>query len=238
MTARPHVLDAAAIIFDIDGTLVDSVDFHAAAWQRAFAAFGHNFEYSRIRSQIGKGGDQLLPVFLSEAEQSSEGPSIEQYRGRLFEKEYMPQVRGFPKVPELFRLLVGRGRRIALGSSAKAKDLPAYKRVAGIEGIPLVEASSDDAERSKPHPDIFNAALSRLGLRADQVVVVGDTPYDIEAARKAGMTAIAVLCGGFSESLLRRSGASQIYRDPAHLLDASTQAVEFRFGLTRFSISR
>jgi beta-phosphoglucomutase-like phosphatase (HAD superfamily) len=227
MNDRPPLLDATAIIFDIDGTLVDSVDLHATAWQRAFAAFGHNFDYSRIRSQIGKGGDQLMPVFVSEAEQRSEGPAIEDHRGRLFEREYMPQVRGFPKVPELFQFLISRGKRIALGSSAKAKDLPAYKKAAGIEDIPLVELSSDDAERSKPHPDIFNVALSRLGLRAGQVLVVGDTPYDIEAAHKAGITAIAVLCGGFPEASLIKAGASDIFRDPAHLLQVLDPALGF-----------
>jgi beta-phosphoglucomutase-like phosphatase (HAD superfamily) len=110
-------------------------------------------------------------------------------------------------VPQLFRFLVGQGKRIALGSSAKAKDFPAYKKAASIEDIPLVELSSDDVERSKPHPDIFNAALSRLGLRPEQVMVVGDTPYDIVAAHKAGLVATAVLCGGFPESNLLDAGA-------------------------------
>ena len=119
----------------------------------------------------------------------------------------------------------GPRQKIALGTSAKAKDLPAYKKAAGIEDIPLIELSSDDAVRSKPYPDIFNEALLRLELCASEVVVVGDSPYDVEAARGAGMTAIALLCGGFSEALLVKSGASAIFRDPEHLLRASKEAI-------------
>jgi HAD superfamily hydrolase (TIGR01549 family) len=220
MTTRPRILDAAGVIFDVDGTLVDSVDLHAEAWQKAFAAFGYNFAFLSIRSQIGKGGDQLLPVFLTAEDVKRQGPAIEEYRGDLFKREYFAQVRVFPKVSELFNLLIDHGKKIALGSSCKAEDLASYKKIAGIEPLPLVEVTSDDAERSKPHPDIFEVALSRLGLRAGEVMVVGDTPYDVTAAQKAGISAVAVLCGGFSESSLVEAGAVEIYRDPQHLLAA------------------
>ena len=217
---KPPILDASAVIFDVDGTLVDSVDFHAEAWQRAFAAFGFDFDLLKVRSQIGKGGDELLPVFLDDDVIKKQGKQIEAYRQRLFEREYFHRVLGFPKVPELFRFLIDAGKIIALGSSAKTDDLKVYKKAAGIEGMTTVETTSDDAERSKPHPDIFIAALERLKLPAHTVVVVGDTPYDVEAAKKAGMTATGLLCGGFSEDLLRDAGAADIYRDPGHLLEA------------------
>ena len=206
------------MIFDVDGTLVDSVDFHAEAWQRAFSAFGFDFDIIKVRSQIGKGGDQLLPVFLQGDALERHGRRIEAYRQDLFEREYFHRVRGFPRVSELFRFLIDAGKTIALGSSAKTDDLDVYKKAAGIEGLTTVETTSDDAERSKPHPDIFIAALDRLKLRAKSVVVVGDTPYDVEAAKKAGMSTTGLLCGGFSEDSLREAGAVDIYQDPAHLL--------------------
>jgi beta-phosphoglucomutase-like phosphatase (HAD superfamily) len=152
-----------AAIFDIDGTLVNSVDLHAKAWQKAFAHFGHDISFDRIRSQIGKGGDQLMPVFLSKEELKSEQKDLEKYRGDLFRKDYLPQVRGFPQVRELFKRLVADGWKIALASSAKGKDLETYKKIADIGDLLDAETSSDDAEKSKPHPDIFQAAMDRLG---------------------------------------------------------------------------
>ena len=216
---RPPILDATAVIFDVDGTLVDSVDFHAEAWQRTFSAFGFEFDLIKVREQIGKGGDQLMPVFLDVDILEKQGKKIEAYRQDLFEREYFHRVLGFPKVPELFKFLIAAGKTIALGSSAKTDDLEIYKKAAGIEGLTTVETTSDDAERSKPHPDIFLAALDRLKLSAGNVVVVGDTPYDVEAAKKADMKTTGLLCGGFSEGSLRDAGAVDIYRDPGHLLE-------------------
>jgi HAD superfamily hydrolase (TIGR01549 family) len=218
--SKPRLFDADAIIFDVDGTLVDSVDLHAKAWQRAFAEFGHNIAFEAIRSQIGKGGDQLMPEFLTPPELERAGQAIEKRGQDIFKRDYMHRVRGFPKVPDLFRFLVSAGKKLALGSSAKKEDLAAYKRVAGIEDIAMLDLSSDDADRSKPHPDIFIAAMKQLGLRAGRVAVVGDSPFDIQAAHKAGMTATALLCGGFSEASLTAAGAAEIYRDPAQLLAA------------------
>ncbi len=207
-----------AVIFDVDGTLIDSVDFHAESWERALARYGHDIAFSALRSQIGKGGDQLMPVFLSEAEVKSTGPKIEKERGAIFEADYLDRVKGFPSCADLFRALRGRGLRIALASSAKSAELKAYKTIAGIDGLSDVETSTDDAESSKPFPDIFLAALEKLKLAPDRVVVVGDTPYDAEAARKAGIASVGVLCGGFSEADIRAGGAGRIYRDPTDLL--------------------
>ena len=214
----PPILDASAVIFDVDGTLVDSVDFHAEAWQRAFSAFGFDVDFAKIRSQIGKGGDQLLPVFLDGETLETTGKRIETYRQDLFKRDYAHRVRGFPRVPELFRFLIDAGKTIALGSSAKTDDLKIYKAAAGIEGFETVDTTSDDAERSKPHPDIFIAALERLDRSAPSAIVVGDTPYDVEAAKKAGIRTTGLLCGGFSEESLRDAGAVDVYRDPDHLL--------------------
>ena len=206
-----------AVIFDVDGTLVDSVDMHAEAWQRAFAHFGHGLAFAEIRAQIGKGGDQLLPVFLDEAERERIGKDLDAYRGDLFKAEYLDRVVGFPGAADLLRDIRARGLRIALASSAKSDELRVYKKAAGIEGLTDAETSSDDAEKSKPHPDIFQAALTKLGLRPAAAIVVGDTRYDAEAATKAGISSVGVLCGGFSAEEIRRGGASRIYRDPVDL---------------------
>lgn len=208
-----------AVIFDVDGTLVDSVDLHARAWQEAFAHFGKRFDFERVRYQIGKGGDQLMPVFLSQAELDEFGEELEEYRGDLFKREYLSRVKAFPDVRELFQRVKDEGLKIALASSAKDEELKAYQKLARIEDLVEEETSSDDAEKSKPHPDIFEAALERLGdMNPSEAVVVGDTPYDAEAAGKAGLQTIGLLSGGFPEEDLRAAGCATIYRDPADLL--------------------
>lgn len=209
-----------AVIFDIDGTLLDSVDLHAAAWQEAFQHFGHDFPLEKIRSQIGKGGDQLLPFFLSEKEVEEKGEELQDFRGKLFKRKYLSRVKPFPGVRELFQKIKDNGQKLAVASSAKGDELKGFERIAGIEDLVEVEASSADAERSKPHPDIFNAALKKLGdkFSREEVVVVGDTPHDAEAAGKAGLRTIGVLCGGFAEADLRRSGCVAIFAGPEDLL--------------------
>ena len=206
-------------IFDIDGTLLDSVDLHARAWQDAFAYFGHRFEFGDIRAQIGKGGDQLLPVFLSPSQVADIGDKLQEYRGSLFRQRYLPEVEPFPGVPPLIGRLKAAGIKVSLASSAKGDEIDAYVRIAGIEGMVDAATSSDDAERSKPHPDIFAATLKRLGdPPADSVIALGDTPYDAQAAGKLGVRTIGMLCGGFAEADLRKAGCIAIYRDPADLL--------------------
>jgi HAD superfamily hydrolase (TIGR01509 family) len=208
-----------AVIFDVDGTLVNSVDLHARAWQEALAHFGKHFAFERVRYQIGKGGDQLMPVFLSEEELEEFGEELEKYRGELFKREYLPRVKGFPAVRELFQRVKDEGLSIALASSAKGEELESYKKLARIEDLVEEETSADDAEKSKPHPDIFEAALERLGdTRPSEAVVVGDTPYDAEAAGKIGLRTVGLLSGGFPEEDLRAAGCDPVYRDAADLL--------------------
>jgi len=217
---RTLVFGAGAVIFDVDGTLIDSVDFHAEAWERAFAAFGLTFPLSAIRAQIGKGGDQLMPVFLDKDTLEARGGDIEDFRGNLFKRDYLARVRGFPEVRALFDFLNDAGIKTALGSSAKQDELEVYKKAAGIDDLDMIETTADDAAKSKPHPDIFEAALARLGLAADEVLVVGDTPHDVEAANRADLRTIGMLCGGFSEVSLLDAGAVAVLKDPAALLAA------------------
>ena len=208
-----------AVIFDVDGTLIDSVDLHAQAWQDAFREFGHEIAFEDIRGQIGKGGDQLLPMFLSEEELKAHGEALESYRSQVLKERYLPKVRGFPEVRKLFERLRADGIRTALASSAKGDELEYYKSVAQISDLTQEETSSDDAEKSKPHPDIFEAAMARLGdVRAEDVMVVGDTPYDAEAASKAGLRTVGLLCGGWPEEELRQAGCVAVYKDSADLL--------------------
>jgi HAD superfamily hydrolase (TIGR01549 family) len=208
-----------AVIFDVDGTLVDSVDLHARSWQQAFLEFDHDIPFRDIRSQIGKGGDQLIPVFLNEDECARMAERLESRRSALFKADYLPRVKPFPKVRSLFLRLRKDGRRIVLASSAKPDELAAYKQIACIDDLIETETGAADVERSKPHPDIFQAALQRLpAAERDTAVVVGDTPYDAEAAAKAGLKTIGVLSGGFAEQDLRSAGCIAIYRDVADLL--------------------
>jgi HAD superfamily hydrolase (TIGR01549 family) len=208
-----------AAIFDIDGTLVDSVDLHAEAWQLTFEKFGKAVSFTDVRRQIGKGGDQLLPVFLSPIELEEFGKELETYRSELFKREYLPRVKAFPNVRELFERLRQDDKRLALASSAKEAELERYKTIAHINDLIEAETSSDAAEKSKPHPDIFEAALSKLhDVSPDQVIAVGDTPYDAIAAARANLRTIGMLSGGWSEAELRKAGCVAIYQHPADLL--------------------
>jgi len=205
------------VIFDVDGTLIDSVDLHAHAWQDVLREFGKEIPFEDVRFQIGKGGDQLMPVFLSKEEIDDRGEEITERRAAIFKEKYLARVTAFPKARELFERILADGKRIALASSAKGDELETYKKIAGIADLIETQTSSDDAAKSKPFPDIFAAALEKLGNPpVEEALVVGDTPYDVEAAGKIRLATIGLLCGGFPEETLH--GAVAIFRDPADLL--------------------
>jgi HAD superfamily hydrolase (TIGR01549 family) len=206
-----------AAIFDIDGTLLDSVDLHALAWCDAFAKFGHRTAFRKVRSQIGKGGDNLIPVFLSERDRRDHGDELEQWRGKRFKSLYLPKVRPFAAVPALLDRVRGRGLRIGVASSAKHDELQQYLDIAQIRDLVDETASSSDVQDSKPEPDVFLSILHKLNIDGADAVAVGDAPYDSQAAGKAGVRTIGVLSGGFPESLLREAGCSEIYSGPAGL---------------------
>ena len=208
-----------AAIFDLDGTLVDSVDLHTEAWQRAFRKFNREVSFLEIRSQIGKGGDQLLPSFFSLAELEDFGKKLEAERGRIFQGELIEKVRPFPRVKELFERIARDGLKIALASSAKKDELKHYVKLLDVDDLVDASTSTDDASKSKPHPDIFQAALKKLGgLDPAAAMAIGDTPYDAQSAGKAGLRTIGMLCGGFPKPDLRAAGAEAIFQDPADLL--------------------
>ena len=148
------------------------------------------------------------------------GKELDEYRSKLFTKEYLPRVEPFPKVRELFERIKRDDKRIALATSSKTSKSKIYKKLLQIEDLIGAETNADDAEKSKPCPDIFEAALHKLDDPIpNEVIVVGDTSYDVEAALKAGLKTIGVLCGGISAETLRVAGAIAIYRDPADLLE-------------------
>ncbi len=208
-----------AVIFDVDGTLVDTNDLHAASWAETFRHFGHDVPQDRVRHEIGKGGDQLMPALLPREAVERRGKDMEAFRKDLYMRECLPRARPFPGVPALFERIRAAGQRIVLASSGKADEVERYKEIAGIAGLIDAATTSDDAERSKPFPDIFRAALERIApIGPGDAVVVGDTPYDAQAAAKAGLRTVGLLCGGFPEDELRRSGVVALYRDPADLL--------------------
>lgn len=208
-----------AVIFDVDGTLVDTNDLHAAAWSDAFRHFGIDVPAAAIRGQIGKGGDQLMPVFLSPDRLQRDGERISALRGEIFKRDYLHRSRAFPGVRALFQRLRDAGQTIVLASSGNTDEIEHHMRLAEIADLVEAVTSADDAERSKPAPDIFAAALQRIApLAAADAVAVGDTPYDAQAAGKIGLGTVGLLCGGFAEGDLRQAGCIALYQDPAALL--------------------
>jgi HAD superfamily hydrolase (TIGR01509 family) len=208
----------SAAIFDIDGTLVDSVDLHALAWHEAFAQFGHDVSVDEARSQIGKGGDKLLPLFLSAEQLRDHGEQLETWRGKHFKERYLPLVRPFSAVPELLGRLLDQGTKLAVASSAKREELEMYLDIARVTDLLDVKVSSEDVQNSKPDPDVFEAALQKLGIEPAAALAIGDSPYDAQAARRTDVRTIGVLSGGFSEASLTESGCIAVYTGPAGLL--------------------
>lgn len=207
------------MIFDVDGTLVDTVDLHASAWVEALRHFGFEVAFDDMRAQIGKGGDQILHGLLPPEALERRREEIEAFRAELFKRESLPKARAFPGVRRLFEHIRAAGQRAVLASSGKEDEVEGYKKLADIADLVEAATSSDEAERSKPFPDIFQAALHKLSpLSAHETMVIGDTPYDAEAARNAGLRMVGVLSGGFSEEALREAGCVAIYRDPEDLL--------------------
>jgi membrane protein len=207
-----------AVLFDIDGTLVDSNDYHVAAWQAVFRQIGATFEDQVVHDQIGKGTDMLVPTLLPgtrETEQERMGDE----HGRIFKSQYLEQVKPFAASRDLLVRVKDSGRQVVLASSASSGELEHYLGLLDAREIVSVSTTSDDVEKTKPAPDIFATALAKLSpLSASEVVVVGDTPYDIEAAAKCGIAAVGVRSGKFSDETLQGAGAVALYDDVAALL--------------------
>jgi HAD superfamily hydrolase (TIGR01549 family) len=211
--ARP-----GAVLFDVDGTLVDTNDLHAAAWRETFLQFGLDKPLDEIRWQIGKGGDNLLPTLFPELSEA-QAEEMDEFRGELFKRDYLQRAVPFPGVRELFERLAGEGARIVLASSAGKEEVRFHLGLLGVEDLVAATTSRDDVESSKPCPDIFEAALARVApLGPDDAVVVGDTPWDVKAAARAGVRAVGFRSGGFPEEALAEAGACELYDGARDLL--------------------
>jgi HAD superfamily hydrolase (TIGR01509 family) len=206
-----------AVLLDIDGTLVDSNDAHASAWVDAFKVLGRDLPFDRVRPLIGMGTDKMLALAASMDHESDEGAAIAAARTDIFKRHYVPSLRPTPGAEHFVQWLRETGFRVIVATSAKAEELRDLLEVSGALTLLDDATTSDDAEASKPDPDIIIAALRKAGSPVERVIMVGDTRYDIEAARRAGIATIAFRCGGSTDDSL--SGALAIYDDPADLLE-------------------
>jgi phosphoglycolate phosphatase-like HAD superfamily hydrolase len=204
------------VILDVDGTLVDSNEAHIAAWVEAFRQSGYAVAPDTIRPLIGMGSDTLLPAAVGIEKATPEGQRLSKLHSKIFESEYLPQVEAFPCTHELLQRMRARGLRLVLASAAKGHIMDTLLEVAGAECLIEDDPPPRAVHSSKPDPEIVQAALERLGYARDEVVMIGDTPYDIEAAAQLGIPVIAVRCGGYADADL--AGALAIYDDPADLL--------------------
>jgi len=205
------------VILDVDGTLVDSNDAHARAWVDAFAEQGITVALDEVRRAIGMGGDKLMPAVADVDESSELGQQLSKRRAEIFQDVLLPTVRAFPHTRDLVQRFADDGFTLAVASSAKKEELTPLLDIAGVTRLIPLRTSSDDADQSKPDPDIVHAALKRTGCGRDAAVMIGDTPYDIEAALRAGVRVVGFECGGWSRGDLR--GAIEVYAGPEELLE-------------------
>jgi HAD superfamily hydrolase (TIGR01509 family) len=212
-----------AVLLDVDGTLIDSNDAHARAWVDVGQEFGHAIAFDDVRWLIGMGGDKVLPRLTGLQEESPEGERMLERRGEIFRERYLPALAAFPGARELVDRLRADGRKLVVATSASETDLKALLEQAGLESLLEDATNSDDAEESKPSPDIVEAALKKSGAAAAHAVMIGDTPYDIEAATRAGIRAIAVECGGWGADEL--ADAVEVYASPGDLLARYDQSL-------------
>ncbi|MBD2231687.1 HAD family hydrolase [Phormidium tenue] len=205
------------VILDIDGTLVLSNDAHAQSWVESFASQGYEVPYDQVRSLMGMGGDQLMPKLIPELNEASEpGKTIASDRKALVLNEYVPHIKAANGARSLVEKMLEAGLHVVIATSASPEELEVMLKIAEVDDLLHEATTSSDAENSKPAPDIVEAAVKKAQLAPDRMVMLADTPYDIEAAGKAGVKVIAVRCGGFSDQELE--GAIAIYDDPADLL--------------------
>jgi HAD superfamily hydrolase (TIGR01509 family) len=216
-----------AILFDIDGTLVDSNDMHVIAWEEAFAGIGATFDRQVIHGQIGKGTDMLVPTLLPELDADAV-EALGDAHGDIFKAKFLERAQPFPQAHDLLARAHAAGQKVVLASSASAPELEHYLDLLEARDLVSETTSADDVANTKPAPDIFATALSKVApLEPDEVLVVGDTPYDIEAAAKCGISAVGLRSGKFPDAVLLEAGAIAIYDDVAALLadyDASALA--------------
>lgn len=208
------------VILDIDGTLVNSNDHHARSWVDATHEAGFDeVSFVHVRPLIGMGGDKVLPALTRLTKEDSRGKRIAERSGQIFRETYLPDVRPFPRVRELLERMLAHDLMLVVATSSNRDNLKGLLRAAGVEDLIDEATTASDAKASKPEPDIVEAAVARSGLRKDELIMLGDTPYDVDAATRAGVRVIALRCGGWwADDAFE--GALAIHDDPASLLAA------------------
>jgi phosphoglycolate phosphatase-like HAD superfamily hydrolase len=218
-------------LFDIDGTLLDSNDAHAACWAEVFAEFGYPIRFDHVRPLVGMGGDKLLPILTGLDHESPRGKRLTERKKVVFEEKYLPRLQPTRGARQLLEHMVAEGLTLVIATSASDDEMRALLDRAGVADLIHDATSSGDVESSKPEPDVIGAALEKGRLRPGEAVMIGDTPYDIAAAVRASVPTIALRCGGWWDDLAL-GGAVAIYDDPADLLvhydDSPLSSVEFR----------
>ncbi|MBA2396814.1 MAG: HAD family hydrolase [Ktedonobacteraceae bacterium] len=206
------------VILDIDGTLIDSNDAHAHSWIEAMSEQGYSVDFDKVRPLIGMGGDKVLPAVLNISKDSSEGKKMDQRCSEIFQQRYLPDVRAFPHTHEFLQHMHDQGLKLVVATSSKQEELNKLLTIIGphVSDLFTQETTSSDAPQSKPDPEVMDAALQKANFQPDEVIMIGDTAFDIEAASKAAIKTIALRCGGWSDADLK--GAIAIYDDPADLL--------------------
>ncbi|HSL07912.1 MAG TPA: HAD family hydrolase [Pseudonocardiaceae bacterium] len=209
----------SAVLFDVDGTLVDTNYLHTVTWWEAFRQYGHHVPMARIHRAIGMGSDKLLDHLLPGDRDRAVDDELRSARTALY-APYWLRLRAFDGAADLLRACANRGLRVVLASSATEREMRALRDALDAEDVVTTATSSGDAEESKPAPDILEIALERGGVAPDAAVFVGDTVWDVEACKKVGLACIAFLTGGISSEELRAAGAVEIYEGPAELLES------------------
>jgi HAD superfamily hydrolase (TIGR01509 family) len=211
-----------AVILDIDGTLVYSNDEHARAFLDAAGELGLDDPgFDVVRRLIGKGGDKLIPEAFGMEAESDVGRKLEERKGEIFRDRYLDDLRPTPGARALLQRLAADGIRRVVATSAGEDDLELLLGRAGVADLIDDATTASDVDDSKPDPDVVRAALKLARRPADRVAMIGDTPYDVEAARRAGVRIYAVRCGGWNEDGLK--GAAAVYDDPEDVLRAYTE---------------
>jgi HAD superfamily hydrolase (TIGR01509 family) len=209
-----------AVLLDIDGTLVDSNEFHVIAWHRAFQEASTPVAPELIQKQIGKGADMLIPALTPDLPQKTRD-AIAKRHGEIFKTEFLPRVEAFPNAHDLIAVLHRSGREVVLASSADQAEVDHYVQLLDVKDLLRATASADDVENSKPAGDIFASALQKTSAKApDRTIAIGDTPYDAIAAAKCGIRTIALRSGGFTDDELLGSRPIAIYEDVSDLFDS------------------
>jgi HAD superfamily hydrolase (TIGR01509 family) len=214
----------AAVLFDVDGTLVDSNYLHAVCWWEAFTQAGHDVPMASVHRAIGMGSDQMLDALLPAGRDRDGDDGIRAAHGALY-ATYWPRQRPLPGAADLLRACKKRGLTVVLASSADAREFTALRAALDADDAIDEATSSADVERSKPAPDLVQVALDKARVPPDAAVFVGDTVWDVRASGKAGVSCIGLLSGGIGRAELLDAGAAEVYDGPAELLGALPRSI-------------